>query len=183
MRIDVTPDHNTLAHRYVRCGEDAPGRYGKAKLVPVEIGTGIAASVMRGMAHLVDEAAVSSDSRGSTLAARWLCGGGTIAAYEVTDDTEVCARCIAYRDLPSGPVVYRCYDADDVLIYVGSSINFPARLYGHKTSTRWWGEVARVDTEPFPTEAEARHAEHRQIEESSPRHNKWGVRRPIGGAA
>lgn len=44
--------------------------------------------------------------------------------------------------------VYRMYDADERLLYVGCSVQWPIRMGQHQDKP-WWQEVARVDLEHF----------------------------------
>lgn len=44
-------------------------------------------------------------------------------------------------------VVYRCYDANDRLIYVGASSSMERRLICHRTQAWWYGLVFRITYE------------------------------------
>jgi predicted GIY-YIG superfamily endonuclease len=77
------------------------------------------------------------------------------------------------------PVVYRIYDKDGVLLYIGSTVDLCQRIRGHFGSRWSCSENAalreRFDTvfgEPFPTLAEARAAEKQAIREEGPLLNK-----------
>ncbi len=41
--------------------------------------------------------------------------------------------------------VYRLYDANDALLYVGSAYDFDVRFKSHAQRKRWWPQVARKD--------------------------------------
>lgn len=69
------------------------------------------------------------------------------------------------------PVVYRVYDADDRLMYIGSTKNFPSRLATHR-STSWWAPLAtRFGIEVHLDEESARRAELEAIHRESPAFN------------
>lgn len=68
--------------------------------------------------------------------------------------------------------LYRHYDADGVLLYVGISLNHLARLGGHKSSSHWFWDITRVDIEHFETRGIAEAAEMLAIREEKPLHNK-----------
>jgi hypothetical protein len=55
--------------------------------------------------------------------------------------------------------LYRQFDAAGALLYVGVSTCIKARTASHKSTSPWFGEIARVDTETFPTHEAARAAE------------------------
>lgn len=91
--------------------------------------------------------------------------------------------------------VYRLYDRDGDLLYVGVTDNLANRLTGHERGPAlWWGAVHRVEWDLYKTRAEAEHAESYTIEEQVPQHNlrdngrrvlaaQMGHRRPYDGEA
>lgn len=72
--------------------------------------------------------------------------------------------------------VYRCYDADGVLLYVGCSVNPTARVEQHR-ATAWWGDrIASVRNLVFPTRRDALARERDAIYTERPRcnvKNRW----------
>ncbi len=67
--------------------------------------------------------------------------------------------------------VYRLFDADGALLYVGASHDPKERLGRHKD--RAWGhEIARVKVAWFPNRRTALHREAVAISKESPRHNR-----------
>lgn len=70
------------------------------------------------------------------------------------------------------PYVYRLFDADGGLLYIGSSINPRARFDRHKLEQPWWPQVASWTLEACPSLDEARIAERLAIDAEDPRHNK-----------
>jgi hypothetical protein len=71
--------------------------------------------------------------------------------------------------------LYRHFDAQGVLLYVGISLSAVHRLEQHKRSAGWFGEIARVDVEWHETRAEALTAEAIAIAKEEP---SWNVARP-----
>lgn len=71
----------------------------------------------------------------------------------------------------SSQALYRFYDADGVLLYVGISKHWPERLTQHRRDKVWWTEVARIDLEPFPTREAVLEAERAAIIAERPRYN------------
>jgi hypothetical protein len=70
--------------------------------------------------------------------------------------------------------VYRCYGADDRLLYVGCARNVAARMSQHRATTWWAWMVVRVDADEYPSEQEARAAERKAIAAERPRFNIQG---------
>jgi predicted GIY-YIG superfamily endonuclease len=73
--------------------------------------------------------------------------------------------------------LYRWFDADDALLYVGITRALRARTKEHQESQPWWRAVRRAEVEWFPTREEARYAEIRAIRFEEPLHNS-ADRRP-----
>jgi hypothetical protein len=67
--------------------------------------------------------------------------------------------------------VYRAFDADDRLLYVGCSIQWPLRLGQHAADKPWWKDVARVELTHYDSWPEALKAEGRAQVDESPAHN------------
>lgn len=67
-------------------------------------------------------------------------------------------------------VVYRIYNADDRLLYVGYSGNWPRRLSNHKRSP-WASDAAWYNVRVYPTQREALAAERTAIVYERPAHN------------
>jgi excinuclease UvrABC nuclease subunit len=73
------------------------------------------------------------------------------------------------------PVMYRVFDADGRLIYVGQSINLPARVSEHRSQSWWWKPLAaRLRIQVFPTVDAAKAAEKVAIQEEDPVFNSMG---------
>ena len=71
------------------------------------------------------------------------------------------------------PYVYRAYNADGDLLYIGSTICLEMRLTHHAGHTRWWFQAKRWTFERHATEADARAAELAAIGSEMPR---WNIR-------
>lgn len=74
--------------------------------------------------------------------------------------------------------VYRLYDADGGLLYIGSSCN-PVRRYRDHYSKPWWPLVARRVEEWHPTQTDAYAAEMKAIAAEGPAHNHMGTPRYV----
>jgi hypothetical protein len=71
-----------------------------------------------------------------------------------------------------GPTdLYRHFDANGTLLYVGISLSAIGRLQAHKGSSHWSNNIARVTIENFPTREMALAAEVRAIQSERPLHN------------
>lgn len=81
--------------------------------------------------------------------------------------------------------LYRHYDCDDCLLYVGVTTNPKRRLGQHKCTSPWFDEIARVETEQFADHHAALVAEVVAIITEHPVHNKQVdlklLRRPYHG--
>lgn len=80
-------------------------------------------------------------------------------------------------DLNLPAAIYRLFDTDDVLLYVGVTGSLRERLGNHSRTQRWWPEVARKAVEWYPTRTEAEDAEKRAIREERPLYNRAGADR------
>ena len=68
--------------------------------------------------------------------------------------------------------LYRYYDADGRLLYIGISLNAVARATQHRADKHWWNDVARMTVEKIP--GDRRHAlevERQAIRDEGPLHN------------
>lgn len=68
-------------------------------------------------------------------------------------------------------VLYRFFDADGVLLYVGISLHGIQRMSNHQTTQPWWSSVSRTSLEHFPDRESAREAERAAIASEGPRYN------------
>jgi hypothetical protein len=90
------------------------------------------------------------------------------------------ARCALWEleDIPpkkrERTELYRHFDAEGVLLYVGESLSTTARLIGHRHKSPWFDEITRVEVEHFPTREAAKAAEDRAIAEEHPKYNIKG---------
>lgn len=74
--------------------------------------------------------------------------------------------------------LYRMYDAEGVLLYVGISMNAPSRIKQHRRDKHWWDDVARITITQYDDPAEAARAELEAILAEHPIDNIAG--RPVG---
>lgn len=75
------------------------------------------------------------------------------------------------EDAPPPNVVYRIYDADGVLIYVGRSVSPFTRLTAHERTKLWFYLAASVTLEHFDSERDANVAERDAIANEQPLYN------------
>jgi DNA-binding XRE family transcriptional regulator len=69
-------------------------------------------------------------------------------------------------------VVYRCYSANDELLYIGVTTQPLRRVRLHARQTSWWSSVQRMEYDaPLPLDL-ARQSEREQIHRLAPPHNK-----------
>lgn len=67
--------------------------------------------------------------------------------------------------------LYRLYNTDNQVIYVGVTANVGMRLGQHEYTKTWWGDVARVEVDTFAARPDALAAERAAIVTLSPVHN------------
>lgn len=177
-------DVTILTNRWVggqRHNVEHPASYGTAHTRRTEIPSGRATALRRGVAHEVAEAVIVTDGTVERLAARWVCGGGSIRPTPVDRDgpQPVCDRCLEVLRMPAPvPVVYRAYDRHCRLLYVGCTKNLASRLRTHisNSGAGWWSEVSCVSVEEFPTYDDAYLAEARAIADEAPLYNQVGMK-------
>jgi hypothetical protein len=81
----------------------------------------------------------------------------------------------------SSHVLYRFYDADCVLLYIGITKNPPARFDGHRRDKPWWTEVADIKLTQYPDRESVLEAERQAIIDEKPAWNVvYNGRRPRG---
>lgn len=68
--------------------------------------------------------------------------------------------------------LYRLYDANDQLLYIGIAEYPPKRFVEHERDKPWWPEVARRDVEWIESRAKAETAERCAIAAEGPRYNR-----------
>lgn len=55
--------------------------------------------------------------------------------------------------------LYRHFDKDGRLLYVGIAISTTMRLSGHRATSHWFDQITRIEIERFPTRVAALAAE------------------------
>lgn len=75
--------------------------------------------------------------------------------------------------------VYRCYDRDGLLAYVGCTSNLQIRLATHSAGSWWAPSIVKVSAKVYPTKDIARAVERAAIKTQHPRWNvmsRWSSR-------
>lgn len=67
--------------------------------------------------------------------------------------------------------LYRHFDKEGRLLYVGISHSFMSRLAQHKGRSHWYWSIANVSVTHYPDRATAERAERRAIRTEAPMHN------------
>ena len=68
-------------------------------------------------------------------------------------------------------VLYRFFDANDELLYVGISMTPWERFRQHRQDKSWWVDIRKTTMEPYPSRAAVMAAERTAIIEERPRYN------------
>lgn len=76
--------------------------------------------------------------------------------------------------------LYRMFDRDGLLLYVGISKHAIRRFDQHGREKQWWTAVDRITVEHFPSRAALEHAERVAIRSEAPMHNKQRYGAPTG---
>lgn len=84
---------------------------------------------------------------------------------------------------PTPTTLYRAFDVDGALLYVGMSTNALGRVYQHQLDKPWWSEVVRIELAHYVTREAAAEAEGRAIAEDGPKYNVAGARTPSAARA
>ena len=72
---------------------------------------------------------------------------------------------------PKRTDLYRHYDKDNNLLYVGISLNPVIRLMQHRVGSGWYEDIQNITIERFDTEQQARDAERDAIQTENPKYN------------
>jgi hypothetical protein len=100
---------------------------------------------------------------------------------DADDDWTPCPDWIGGDEIPAPEAtetkptaLYRHFDSDGRLLYVGISLSAIIRLAEHRASP-WFDDIARVEIERHPTRKAALAAERKAIRDERPLHNIVGV--------
>ncbi len=67
--------------------------------------------------------------------------------------------------------LYRFYDENGLLLYVGISLNAVSRLSYHRRDAPWYDQIRRIEIQPFKSVKGARYAESMAIHREHPIYN------------
>jgi predicted DNA-binding transcriptional regulator AlpA len=73
--------------------------------------------------------------------------------------------------------LYRHYDRDGVLLYVGISASTFTRVKQHKSESHWFRRITAITIEHFETMSQAAESERLAIKSEKPLYNKTHVKR------
>lgn len=73
---------------------------------------------------------------------------------------------------PVQHVLYRFFDAHDRLLYVGITGDPESRFHAHSSDKPWWGHVATIKLERFPSRKALAEAEIIAIQSERPKYNR-----------
>jgi excinuclease UvrABC nuclease subunit len=96
----------------------------------------------------------------------------------MTSFAEHIARHLGITTTDRPTAVYRFYDVDDRLLYVGITYSLGARFRGHERLSPWWPKQRSVKIVWRDTRDEAATEERKAIREEAPLHNVAGTRVP-----
>jgi hypothetical protein len=77
--------------------------------------------------------------------------------------------CEDSRDNPN--VLYRMFDADNNLLYVGITFNPQSRFTSHRRDKDWWRDIARISLSHYECRVDLAEAERQAILEERPLYN------------
>ncbi|TPW95705.1 GIY-YIG nuclease family protein [Mycolicibacterium fortuitum] len=75
-------------------------------------------------------------------------------------------------------VLYRIFDSDDSLLYVGATTNPALRFGAHSSVQPWWHTASKITLEHFPGASELAAAEVQAIRTEHPRFNRMHTDTP-----
>lgn len=78
---------------------------------------------------------------------------------------------MSHRPNDEPTALYRLYDANDVLLYLGITFSPQARWEQHRNRTHWFHQVARKEVEWYPTRSAALAAEEKATALETPLHD------------
>lgn len=85
-----------------------------------------------------------------------------------------CTVTVPNTTTPRRAAVYRLYDAQGTLLYIGSAYDPEKRCRAHRTKP-WWPEVARREDQWFATRRKAYVGEMKAIAVEGAKHNQMGA--------
>lgn len=103
---------------------------------------------------------------------------GQYEDQEIAIDSGICFQCggmltirACYTEVSIPTDLYRCYDADWRLLYVGISYSAIQRFEQHLRKSEWSGRVSYIEIMRFPSRKEAVNAEKSAIASEFPIYN------------
>lgn len=100
----------------------------------------------------------------------WI-GKRPIPAKEAPDAASHIYSIVERSVAPGNQVLYRMFDADNTLLYVGITNSLQRRLKQHSEEKPWFRRIDRIEIERFATRKEVEYAERQAIINEDPLHN------------
>lgn len=75
--------------------------------------------------------------------------------------------------------LYRLYGEEETLLYVGMSMNLPARMTQHKVQKVWWQSVRHITVDHFDSRRAVLDAEREAIQSERP---LWNIQHSVGAS-
>lgn len=172
MKVDRRTPRSALVFTYNR-SYFPTGTTSGAPLLNTTVKTGFALGYRGGLVHRPARTVAALSDDGLIYASKWLCGGASSEVRPIHEkDITADARCIKCDDAALGSAVYRFFDQNDQLLYIGSAERFVVRRAAHVLTSTWWRDVAREEVERFATIDTARLAEVAAIRAEHPKYNR-----------
>ena len=78
---------------------------------------------------------------------------------------------MSYMNNDKRTCLYRHYDKEGILLYVGISLNIIIRTAKHENKSHWWRQICNIKIQHFSTRKEAEEAEREAISKENPLYN------------
>lgn len=82
----------------------------------------------------------------------------------------------SYEKPKLSPKLYRHYDKEDRLLYIGVSLHLLSRIAQHRSNSHWFDSIAKITIENFETSEQVYEAEKKAIKKEKPLYNISSVK-------
>ena len=94
----------------------------------------------------------------------------SLGACEFTEQEAIELDLIVQDDCVK-TALYRHYDKNGTLLYIGVSLHAVQRLIDHRDKSHWFEDITRIDVQWYLSRSEAYAAEKHAIKTEKPKHN------------